>query len=274
MNDDNRGALAGVTVLIPAYNCQSELERTLRSFDESAPVDVLVVDDGSTPPITAPAMHGLSIQILRLPRNGGIEHALAAGIDALAARGVRYAARIDAGDLARPHRLAKQAAYLDAHPRVAALGTWAQVASQDGAPRFTLAPPTKPADIRRQRFARSVFIHPAMMLRVDAVRQAGNYRAMYRAAEDLDLFLRLMRTHDCANLPEVGLVYELNGRGISATKRRTQVVSTLRLQLAYFEAANPYWWLGLAKNLLHWVTPYRVLQSIKRAVFRPRARQI
>jgi hypothetical protein len=55
-----------------------------------------------------------------MPRNGGIERALEAGIDALAARGFRYAARIDAGDLAAPQRLAKQRAYLDAHPRVAA----------------------------------------------------------------------------------------------------------------------------------------------------------
>ncbi|KAG0186327.1 hypothetical protein DFQ28_008014 [Apophysomyces sp. BC1034] len=208
MNDADHDTLAGVTVLIPAYNCQADLERTLRSFDEPAPVRALVVDDGSTPPITAPVVDGMSIEILRLARNGGIEQALAAGIDTLAARGVRYAARIDAGDLARPCRLAKQAAYLDAHPRVAALGAWAQASTRDGAPLFTLAPPTEPADIRRRRFARAAFVHPAMMLRVDAVRQAGNYRAAYRAAEDLDLFLRLMRTHDCANLPEVALCYK------------------------------------------------------------------
>ncbi|WP_323072780.1 glycosyltransferase [Mycetohabitans endofungorum] len=273
MNDVDHDALASVSVLIPAYNCQADLERTLRSFKEPAPVHVLIVDDGSTPPITAPAIDGLSVEVLRLARNGGIERALAAGIDTLAARSVRYAARIDAGDLACARRLAKQAAYLDAHPRVAAVGMWAQVATRNGAPLFTLAPPSEPADIRRQRFARTALIHPAMMLRVGAVRQAGNYRAAYRAAEDLDLFLRLMRTHDCANLPEVGLVYELNEGSISATKRRTQIVSTLRLQLAYFEAFNPYWWLGLGKHLLHCVTPYPVLQSIKRALFRARARQ-
>ena len=265
MIQTDNGVLAGVAVLIPAYNCQADLERTLRSFDEPARVDVLVVDDGSMPPIVAPTIEGLSVEILRLPHTGGIERALAAGIDALAERGVRYAARIDAGDLARPARLAKQAAYLDAHPHVAAVGMWAEVVSRDGTPHFTLRPPEAPADLRRKRFARLAFVHPAMMLRVHAVREAGNYRAKYRAAEDLDLFLRLMQKHDCANLSEIGLVYELNEGGISAMKRRTQVVSTLRLQLAYYEPANPYWWLGLAKNLLHFVTPYWALQAIKRA---------
>ena len=110
-----------------------------------------------------------------------------------------------------------------------------------------------------------------MMLRIDAVRAVGNYRAKYRSAEDLDLFVRLMERYDCANLPELGLYYELNEGGISATKRRRQVVSTLRLQLRYFNVANPYDWLGLAKNLLHLVTPYRALQRVKRGLLSPRA---
>src|SRR6202021_2811662 len=97
--------------------------------------------------------------------------------------------------------------------------------------------------------------HPAMALRIDAGREVGNYRADYRSAEDLDLFLRLMERYDCANLPELGLYYELNEGGISATKRRRQVMSTLRLQLRYFNAGNLYDWLGLAKNLLHFVMP-------------------
>ena len=66
---------------------------------------------------------------------------------------------------------------------------------------------------------------------IDAVREVGNYRAKYRAAEDLDLYLRLMQRYDCANLPELGLYYELNEGGISATKRRRQLISTLSLLL-------------------------------------------
>lgn len=260
-------ALADVTVLMPAYNAQEDVERTLASFKESAPVRVLLVDDGSTPPIIAPVLPNVVVEILRMPENGGIERALQAGIDALAERGCKYAARIDAGDLAAPDRLAKQRAYLDAHPNVAGVGMWTQVVTREGQPLFMLRPAAEPGEIRRLRFFRSQLVHPAMMLRVDAVRAVGNYRIAYRAAEDLDLFLRLMERYDCANLPELGLYYEANPGGISATKRRRQIVSTIRLGVRYFDAGNVYDWLGLAKNLLHLVTPYTWLQRVKRALF-------
>jgi len=264
-------SLDDVAVLMPAYNGQADVDLTLASFSESAPVHVLIVDDGSTPPIIAPKLANLRIDVLRMPRNGGIERALQAGIDALAQRGFRYAARIDAGDRSVPHRLARQRAFMESHPQVAGLGMWTQVVTRAGEPLFMLTPPAEPALIRRMRFFRSCLAHPSMMLRIDAVRAVGNYRAAYRSAEDLDLFVRLMERYDCANLPELGLYYELNEDGISATKRRRQVSSTLRLQLRYFNAANPYDWMGLAKNLLHLVTPYRALQRVKRALLAPRA---
>ncbi|KAB0655737.1 glycosyltransferase, partial [Burkholderia territorii] len=78
--------LDDVAVLMPAYNGHDDVVRTLASFREDAPVHVLIVDDGSTPPIVAPDLPGLAIEVLRMPRNGGIERALEAGIDALAAR--------------------------------------------------------------------------------------------------------------------------------------------------------------------------------------------
>ncbi|WP_322043080.1 glycosyltransferase [Paraburkholderia sp. J67] len=260
------GALADVAVLMPAYNGQADVERTLASFAEDAPIYALIVDDGSTPPIVAPDVPGMQIEVLRMAKNGGIERALKAGVEALAARGFRYAARIDSGDLAVPLRLAKQRARLQAEPKLAALGTWTQVINRAGAPLFMLRPAADAPTLRKTRMLRSPLVHPSVMLRIDAVLDVGNYRVLYPAAEDLDLFLRLMERYDCANLPELGLYYELNEGGISATKRRKQVMSTLRLQLRYWNMLNWRDWAGITKNLLHLVMPYRALQKVKRAV--------
>ncbi|WP_434715407.1 glycosyltransferase [Paraburkholderia sp. A3RO-2L] len=261
------GALADVAVLMPAFNGQADVERTLASFEENAPVYALIVDDGSTPPIVAPSVPGMQIDVMRMPQNGGIERALKAGVEALAARGFRYAARIDSGDLAAPQRLAKQRACMEAEPRLAALGTWTQVVNRAGAPLFMLRPAADARTLRRTRMLRSPLVHPSVMLRVDAVLAVGNYRVQYPAAEDLDLFLRLMERYDCANLPELGLYYELNEGGISATKRRRQIASTLRLQARYLNALNWRDWAGIAKSLLHFITPYGTLQRLKRAFF-------
>ncbi|SDV47811.1 glycosyltransferase [Chitinasiproducens palmae] len=272
MTRNETGPLDDVAVLMPVYNCQEDAWRTLASLRETAPLRVLVVDDGSEPPFAAPPardLPGLRIEVLRLTPNGGIEAALAAGVEHLHAQGVEFVARIDGGDLARPGRIAAQRAAFVTAPRLGALGTWAQAVSRDGRPRFVMAPPTEAAAIRRVRFARSCFIHPAMMLRMRAVRAAGSYRDRYPAAEDLDLFLRIMREWDCANLPLIGIDYELNESGISASRRRRQILSTLRLQCVYFEPGNPLYWVGFAKHLLHLLTPYAVLSNVKR-MLRPR----
>jgi glycosyltransferase involved in cell wall biosynthesis len=75
--------LDDVAVLMPAFNGQADVERTLASFQEDAPVHVLLVDDGSTPPIVAPTLPNLSIEILRMPQNVGIERALRHAVSAM-----------------------------------------------------------------------------------------------------------------------------------------------------------------------------------------------
>ena len=62
-----------VSVVIPAYQGQAELERTLAALGRqtypSDLLEVLVVDDGSDPPITLPGFPG-RIRLLRQPRDG------------------------------------------------------------------------------------------------------------------------------------------------------------------------------------------------------------
>lgn len=262
--------LSDVVVLMPVHNDEADAWRTLASFQEPHDFRVLVVDDGSMPPFRAPPVTaGMRVEVLRLESRRGVEGALMAGVDALLAQSdVAFIARIDAGDLAHEKRLTLQRAYFENRPRLGALGSWAEVVTPEGRPLFRLTPPAGAAEIRRQRFLRSCFIHPAMMLRSAAVASAGSYRNAYPAAEDLDLFLRIMHDWDCANLPQVLLSYAMNPGGVSATRRRRQVISTLRLQLRHIEPANPLYWLGLIKNVLHLFTPYALLRVLKARLLR------
>jgi hypothetical protein len=114
---------------------------------------------------------------------------------------------MDADDVAMPERLACQAAVLDAHPDVAALGSACRVIGRDGTVLGHRNPPTEPTVIRAMLRRGNCMIHPTMMLRRAAVLDAGGYRPAFRLAEDFDLWLRLSERHDLMNLPECLLSY-------------------------------------------------------------------
>jgi len=98
----------GVTVLIAAYNAAQFLERAIRSAlcQTQPPVEILVVDDGSTDNTAEVALRfGAAdprVRLVVLPKNGGPSKARNAGLDE--ARG-SWIAILDADDAFLPDRL-------------------------------------------------------------------------------------------------------------------------------------------------------------------------
>ena len=64
-------ALPKVALLVPAYNCQEDLNASIRDLPVEEPLHILVVDDGSMPPLVAPPCDPLhSVEIVHdFPRN-------------------------------------------------------------------------------------------------------------------------------------------------------------------------------------------------------------
>lgn len=127
---------ARVAVLLPVYNDQHGLDRSLDSLrHDGAAFDVVVVDDGSEPPVRVPGDGRdlpFAVTLLRLPQNRGITGALNAGLACIEAAGHAYVARLDAGDLSLPGRLAAQTAFLDRHPEHAVVGTQTEYVDPSG----------------------------------------------------------------------------------------------------------------------------------------------
>ena len=239
-----------VVVLIPAYKDQAGLERALESLrHDGARFDVVVVDDGSDPPLSLPQGLPFAAELLRLERNHGITGALNAGLEHVAAAGYAYVARLDAGDMTLPGRMAAQMAFLDGHPDHAVVGSWTEFVDPDGRPLFVFRPPIDHRHLRRFQRYRVGFVHSAVMLRVAALEAVGRYDERYTGAEDYELFLRLARRYKLANLPKVYVKYEVNPVSLSRRRFRQGVVR-LRVQARHFEASSGHAWLGLARNLL------------------------
>jgi hypothetical protein len=115
-----------------------------------------------------------------------------------------------------------------------------------------------------------VLIHPAVMFRASVVDTVGMYSTAYPMAEDYEFFCRIARRHRVANLSETLLVTRYDPRGLSITRRRTQLRSTLRVQLSYFRATEWASYYGVLKTLGRFVVPYSWITMAKGIIGRRR----
>jgi hypothetical protein len=211
-----------VSVVMSVYNGErylreamdSILNQTFRDFE------FIIIDDASTDG-TAGILQGYDdprIVLLTNANNIGLTESLNRGLGS--ARG-KYIARMDADDISLPKRLEKQVAYLDAHPEVGLLGTWAEVIDDEGAKLSTLCLPTDTLSIKWFLLFGSCIVHSTAMFRLALARRLGGY-GPFRYAQDRDLWLRMSQEAEAVQLPEVLLQCRLHADAISMQLRDQQ----------------------------------------------------
>jgi len=259
-------ASADVAVLMTAYKAEETISEAIQSILANEPAcDILVVDDCSPVPVAGVLPAHERISVLRLDKNSGPGTARNVGIEHLLAKGYRYIAVMDADDIALPTKFAKQRVFLEAHPNVGAVGTFARFFDEDTRETvFFQSHPETPEDIRQAMFFNLPMVHPSTMMRADALRALGLYDSRYRTAEDYELLRRISRKFDLANLPDYLFDYRMSSRGQSQANRQRQLADRLRIQLEYFELLNWRAWAGVAKTLVLFALPYPVVIKLKR----------
>ena len=213
-----------VTVLLPVYNSErflreaveSILAQTLESFE------LLIVDDGSTDGTEAiyRSFSDPRVRVLRYEKNAGVIFALNAGIDLIT---TKYVARMDADDVSLPDRLARQVAFLESRPDIAACGCWL-VELVDGRLRDVMRRPT--GAYLRQTAWRPVPMYTPC-LKTEVLREL-RYRPEFVHAEDYDLQLRLCRGHRVDNVPAVLYRYRIHQASDTHTYRLQQRAKSWR----------------------------------------------
>lgn len=216
-----------VSVVLPVRNGARWLPEALDSIRSQSFTgwELVAIDDGSTDPTPAILADGASrdgrIRVIRQDALGLIA-ALNRGL--AEARGPLIA-RLDADDRALPERFDRQVRYLETHPSVGLLGSWAREIDESGNRRGTLRPPTLPEDIDRLLMNANPFVHSSVMFRADAARRLGGFRPAFRAAEDYDLWLRIAEVARLANLPEVLVEYRMHGGNVTSLNATRQAFS-------------------------------------------------
>jgi GT2 family glycosyltransferase len=202
--------MAALSVLIPVRNAEATLDQALDSIEAQTFTDWegILVDDGSTDAtpglLEARCRREHRWAILRNERTLGLVTSLNRGLEAVSAPVV---ARMDADDISLPERFARQMERLG-EGDVAAVGCRVRYFPDhgvaDGARRYEawLNSLVTPEEHERDVFVECPLAHPSMMLRVEAVRAVGGYRA-HGWAEDYDLCLRLWASgYRFAKVPE------------------------------------------------------------------------
>jgi glycosyltransferase involved in cell wall biosynthesis len=214
-----------VSILLPFRNASATLDAAIASMADQTYTDrdLLLIDNSSTdesPTIAHGwAQRDLRIHLLQESRIG-IAHALNTG---LAHAQGRYIARMDADDTCHPERLAKQVAYLDAHPEIGVLGTRtafvSTVAESRGMQAFVQWQNAllTPHDHYVKRFVDAPLAHPTVMFRRELVEQHGGYDTG-PLPEDHELWLRWMNAGvRFAKLPEELLTWNDHAGRLSRT---------------------------------------------------------
>lgn len=202
-----------VSAVVPMYGGESTIAEALRCLLEQnvEGLEILVFDDGS-PDRCSEVVEKLRREtgderlVLHRHANRGLAGTLNRGIEL--AKG-EYIARLDQDDLILGQRLIRQKEFLDARPEIAMVGTWARIYVGDTPSDRYHRHPTSSDALRLFLLFDNPFVHASMMIRAEVLREVGGYSEdkSRQPPEDYELWSRIARRYEVANLPEVLTAY-------------------------------------------------------------------
>ncbi len=208
-----------VSVIMPVYNAERYLRDAVESIlaQTFSDFELLAIDDGSQDHslqiLQEYAKQDARVRIHVYENNRGIVAALNQGL--ALARGT-YIARMDADDISRPERFAKQVEFLEEHSETGIVGSAICVIDPDGRQLGIIKFPLDDLSIRWKSLLICPFAHPSIMLRRSLLLEHElSYRFELTNVEDYDLWVRLLSYTEGANLPEILMLYRAHAWSVS-----------------------------------------------------------
>ncbi|MEO8587736.1 MAG: glycosyltransferase [Flavobacteriales bacterium] len=220
-----------ITVLMPVYNAEQFLREAIESVLRQTHTDfeLLIINDGSTDGSEGVIRSFVEprIRFISHPRNRGLVTVLNEGL--ANARG-RYVARMDADDVMREDRLAKQYDHLENHPEIDVVAAFVDLINTEGEVTGvwdTDRAAVSEQEIRAMMPRTNCIAHPTVLMRTDIAKSLG-YGARH---EDWDLWLRLLSGgHRIAKIPEALLRYRVHASSFMGGLKREVPLETRLLR--------------------------------------------
>lgn len=197
-----------VSVVVPVMDDHPHLEAAVTSLAEQTcgDVEILIVHDAARAARAVEPLRALPLSNVRFAEARSFVDALNVGLEAASGQ---WLVCHGADDLSHPQRLARQIAYLHAHPDVGVLATAIALIDEHGRPLASGRRDDANEDVQAwtpeavETRLRSgpCFEHGSVVVRRDLVGEAGGYRPRAGSPPDHDLWLRLLGVTKFAKLP-------------------------------------------------------------------------
>ncbi len=214
-----------ISFFIPVYNGERYLADALESLRSQSFQDfeIIVVDDGSSDRTLQIALE----YTLKDSRIRTVSHGENFGLSAARNTGwrvanpsARYIMNHDSDDISLPAKLEKLLKFLEEHPRIAAVGSFAEYFDDNGA---TLGSPPiewKPSRIRSTFGKFNSMLISATLVRREMMEKVAPFRPEYKGCDDYDFWSRaLLQGYNLCNIPEVLHRIRLHPQSIGAMRK-------------------------------------------------------
>jgi glycosyltransferase involved in cell wall biosynthesis len=229
----NGAALPRVTVLMLTCNRPQFLGRAIQSVVDQTLEDweLIVVHDGPNRQTAADMQKWVErdprIRYFHRDRGGNIANACNYGL--ASARG-EYVAILDDDDYwVAKDKLAKQVAFLDAHPEYAGCGGGMTVIDESENVQMSYLKPEHDHEIRARALCANPMTHSTTIFRRALGERIGFYDETLAGYQDWDIWLRFGQQGKLYNFPEVFTRYTIWSGGGSFQQQRKNVLSALKI---------------------------------------------
>ena len=222
-----------ISVILPVYNSELYITETIESIlaQSYSYFELIIINDGSTDNTENCILKFKDDRIKYIKNDSNLKLIKTLNLGLSIAKG-KYIARIDADDIALPHRFEKQIEFLENNSSYGIVGSFAQTfGSENKILKFI----ENDQDIRFALLSYNPFIHSSVLIRKTILTENNlHFDSNQLHVEDYDLWIKILMYSKGKILPEILIKYRIHENQISVVHNEIQKLNSFLIQQSYF----------------------------------------